>query len=958
MHARRRGGAMVASALIATLMFSSPVSAAGPGPGGGGGGGGDTTGSLYADLVIALRAENGTPILQKYVVPATTETAETTEYCVQPVSYEPVPGVASRPNPVDRRTVWVIPLQGQWITQPGFPTAEFTGACDPQPQYAMFVAEVDLERLNLARTADAVIATKLADVKTKFLLATSITLESTGRISNDGTPIDASPENAAIYQSLMKTGTIPGLPESMGLPTAKIPLTAAGTGNSQFDAWELAAMTIGAAASKSTPLTLDAVEYYNRVIGFPPPADPTATPPVPEYVSPWGVSFLRSEDPENPGTQMTSGEQFVDYTNFTYNRSETFKGSVTWLDVANLKWVVNKIIDKVPFTNLGTPDATGNLHGVTAFAQLADDVRALCNFIPDNTFIPGFYMDVPGVDTTPAQLNAIVDPAVDLGTLPVNVFQTHPFAMTASLLNPWGGALIDRAQLRITVDANDAFQAGDVVANAADLQAVPFVVDNGNLVGKWGPDTGFPVAPGYNASTTFIVTVADGAPVGNYTVTLELVDLDDSATILAHETGTILVRENVATVLWGTPVPKLATQGVAMAIPLLVYSPFAGTGHLALTVTGPGDDPDTTLIEATKAGDVKIYASNGSDMVAMPLTLNLDGQLVGTWDATLVAGGSVPVTWYATVAVGALVGNYAFGVILEGGNTLDAIVVGVSAPETHDLQPPDAGEDTTAPVVTVTPVGTLGATASFDITAVDANPVTFECMLTTNSVAGPWESCTSPKTYTGLQPGTYVFSARGTDRALNVSDIVSSAPWNVADTVPPVVTITPDGTPGATATFTLSADDVDATFECMLTKDTLELFGWATCTSPKAYSDLQPGDYVFSARATDGDGNVSDVVTASWTVGAPPDTTAPIVTIGTVVTAGATATVSFTADELNVTFACQLSKGRTVIQDWASCISPKTYSGLARGTYTFSVRGTDSAGNVSVVKTVSLAIRR
>ena len=28
-------------------------------------------------------------------------------------------------------------------------------------------------------------------------------------------------------------------------------------------------MTIGAAASKSTPLTLDAVEYYNRIIGFP-----------------------------------------------------------------------------------------------------------------------------------------------------------------------------------------------------------------------------------------------------------------------------------------------------------------------------------------------------------------------------------------------------------------------------------------------------------------------------------------------------------------------------------------------------------------------------------------------------------------------------------------------------------------------------------------------------------------
>ena len=55
--------------------------------------------------------------------------------------------------------------------------AEFTGACDPQPQYAMFVSEVELERLNLARTADEVIATKLADVKTKLLLADKISLD-------------------------------------------------------------------------------------------------------------------------------------------------------------------------------------------------------------------------------------------------------------------------------------------------------------------------------------------------------------------------------------------------------------------------------------------------------------------------------------------------------------------------------------------------------------------------------------------------------------------------------------------------------------------------------------------------------------------------------------------------------------------------------------------------------------
>ena len=36
--------------------------------------------------------------------------------------------------------------------------------------------------------------------------------------------------------------------------------------------------------------------------------------------------------------------------------------------------------------------------------------------------------------------------------------RTYPFQMTASLLNPWGGELIDAAQLRLTIDAPDALR--------------------------------------------------------------------------------------------------------------------------------------------------------------------------------------------------------------------------------------------------------------------------------------------------------------------------------------------------------------------------------------------------------------------------------------------------------------------------------------------------------------------
>ena len=174
-------GLFAATSIIAALaMLSSPAIAAnsaggsggnggsgGGASGGGASGGGGDTGSVYADLNVVLRADNGTPILKKYVVPPSTETEQSTiEYCAQPVSYSPITGVASTINPVDARTVWVVPLQGEWIETPPDPLpVEEIEACDPQPQYAMFVSEVDLERLNMARTSDTVIAQKLASVQ-------------------------------------------------------------------------------------------------------------------------------------------------------------------------------------------------------------------------------------------------------------------------------------------------------------------------------------------------------------------------------------------------------------------------------------------------------------------------------------------------------------------------------------------------------------------------------------------------------------------------------------------------------------------------------------------------------------------------------------------------------------------------------------------------------------------------
>ncbi len=756
-HRALRFVAVAAVTSVIALGGASPGASAPPGGGGGGGGGADT-GSLYSDLVIALRAPDGTPLLKEYVV--TGEEGTSVEYCVQPVSYAAVAGVTSEPNPVDGRDVWVLPLQGEWIDDPVDPLpVDEIEPCDPQPQYAMFVNEAELERLNLVRTSEDVLAKKLADVETKLALADQVGLDPAGRLTVDGAALDAAPEYAAIYKSIMTTGGVPGLD----------------FGDLGYDNWQLAAVAIGTAASKGVPLTVDAVQYYNRAVGF------TTSDPLPS----WGdLEFLRSVDPD-PSTPMPvdvlpGGENFVDYSGFSYNRGDTFVGSVTWLDVATLTWHVTPVLDAVSWTNL--VDTTGlttsevnhrTLEGVTGFAQMADDARAVIGYLHEHEVVlPGFFMDPVLVDTTDEQLAATTLPAVDL-TAPSVAFQTLPFVTTAALFNPWGGEVVAGARLRVTVQAPDALVADDVAVSSAD-GAMALTVAGGDLVGWWGPEEGFPVGLGFRSATDLTVVVADGAPVGDYQVTVELVDVADPDGSLAADVATVVVHPAVTSVLWGGEVPALGTQGSYVTLPVRVYAPATGDATLTFQLTGPGDDPTTDLLEELVAGDAKVFASDGTDMVPMSLTLTGQDQLSGTW-STAVVPGYTDLTWYLNVVDGAPVGQYAIDVGIQAGTDLaETVYVTFAAPESHGQQPPDVGEDTTAAVLTITVDALTADSVSFSIVANE--PVTtLECRLTVDGVKGDWEACDSgTMTYDGLLPGAYQFAARGTDEADNVATYVKS----------------------------------------------------------------------------------------------------------------------------------------------------------------------------------------
>jgi hypothetical protein len=123
---------------------------------------------------------------------------------------------------------------------------------------------------------------------------------------------------------------------------------------------------------------------------------------------------------------------------------------------------------------------------------------------------------------------------------------------------------------------------------------------------------------------------------------------------------------------------------------------------------------------------------------------------------------------------------------------------------------------------------------------------------------------------TDVAEGAHVYTAKATDAATNVSP--ASAPRTVAiDLTPPPADVIsgPSGpTTQTSAAFAFASTDTGSTFECKLDGPGATVGSYGACTSPASFSGLQPGDYVFSMRATDGAGNQT-VKTRSFIVTSP-----------------------------------------------------------------------------------------
>jgi len=207
---------------------------------------------------------------------------------------------------------------------------------------------------------------------------------------------------------------------------------------------------------------------------------------------------------------------------------------------------------------------------------------------------------------------------------------------------------------------------------------------------------------------------------------------------------------------------------------------------------------------------------------------------------------------------------------------------------------------------------------------------------------------------TGLKDGAAVAQAT----AVDTSDRTKSAAVSVTiDNTGPALGVggTPDGAvlaPGSVPSWTLAASDKTtgiAQVRCsVVAAGGAPAFGACSAgTTGHSVTGKPGGAYVFTARAVDGAGNVTDV-SRGFTIDATPPTTT---LTGGIADGGTTTETSlawqFSASEA-ASFACRVYPAALTPGDFAPCSADgsHTANGFAPGTYTFEVRATDGVGNV------------
>jgi hypothetical protein len=242
----------------------------------------------------------------------------------------------------------------------------------------------------------------------------------------------------------------------------------------------------------------------------------------------------------------------------------------------------------------------------------------------------------------------------------------------------------------------------------------------------------------------------------------------------------------------------------------------------------------------------------------------------------------------------------------------------------------------TAPTITSAPAATTSSTtATFAFTDATAK-IKFQCRLGTAAFA----DCASPKTYSALAQGSFTFQVKALLGSQTSS--TTSYSWTVDNTPPPAPTFTAKParlSSVASPTFGLADSESHVRLEC-----TVDGAAFAPCSTPITLTGLSQGAHAFAAQAIDAAGNHSGTVSWSWVIDsiAPPAPT--IMTKPASLSNTTSPRFDFADSEPGVGLECKLEN-----RAFTACASPQTYSNLAEGSHSFSLRALDAAGNISGV---------
>lgn len=486
---------------------------------------------------------------------------------------------------------------------------------------------------------------------------------------------------------------------------------------------------------------------------------------------------------------------------------------------------------------------------------------------------------------TPAQLAAAGVPNI---VVQQGVGDELAPALSAVALSPSSVDTSDADRtVDVAVDATDNLSGVDEITAILTPPGAGAVPLEGQVRGD--PDSGTPV----NGQWTVPVVVPRGSVVGDYSLSL----------VLADAVGNEL---DVST-------PQIAQGGF--------HSTIADVDQTApiITITnGPAGPTNVT-------------------MPTFGFTTEAGATLSCSIDQGTPSFGACSTALTHSPALSLAEGNWTFRVRAQ-----DAYANAAIATRSFSV-------DTTPPETTIDsgPSGLIASTqAAFTFSSPEVG-ASFECRLSANG-SGPWQPCTSPRSYAGLANGSHLFEVRSIDAAGNLDRSPASRSFDV-DAAPPAISILSG--PSATTsdsrpTFTFVSDP-GATLRCSIDHGSPDYGPCSDVSSHAPAAALAAGLWTFHVEATDAAGN-SASASRSFTIvspsgsGDPPATTMPDTTIVKAPKPKTTKTSAkfvFAGDSA-ARFECKLDRG-----SWAPCTSPTKYKKLRKGRHSFEVRAIDASGN-------------